>query len=537
MRIADISVGKRLGASYLLLSALIVTSAGAGWWGLDQQAAAERKLAGLERLRDDIQAAKYNASDVTGWQGLKIADAGAFGYAYAVGPEGYNQQGQMKSKDAVYAGLAATSTADMTDAERDGFSRLKPAWDDFFTWDATVTRWLSADTMAARAKAMTSVNGGEASAAYGKILDITAELDASVNARAEALRAEVDEARDTASTVLGSVLAVALVLAVLMGTLVTRSVVGPLSLVMAALKRLADRDLTVRVGLNREDELGRLGAAVDQTAGALRETVSAIAGHAGTVSSASRELSSVSAQIAGASADMDAQAAAVASSAGSVSGNVHTLQTGSAGMTQAIDEIARSAGEAARVAGEAVTVVGETSRSVSKLGDSSAEISKVIAMITSIAEQTNLLALNATIEAARAGELGKGFAVVAGEVKELAQETARATDDIARLVKAIQTDTSDAVGAIGDIGDVVARICDFQTMIAAAVKEQTATTGEMGRNVAEVADSSAVIATNIAGVATAVGATATVANRARSNAEGLARTSTELQELVSAFRI
>jgi methyl-accepting chemotaxis protein len=537
MRLSDVSVGKRLAASYFILTALIVTSAGTGWWGLRQQAAAEQELSSLEQVRDDIQAAKYNAADVTGWQGLVVADAGAYGYAYATGPDGYNRQGELKAKDAVYDGLAAAHTADMTAAEQKQFAELAPAWDDFFRWDATVMEWLSADTRASRAKAMDSINGGEASAAYGKVLDITAALDEPVNARAETLRAQVQDVRRTAQAMLGIALALALVLAVLMGTWVTRSVIGPLTTVVAALKRLAEGDLTARADLNRRDELGRLGDALNQTASSLRETVSAIAGHAGAVSATSQELSTVSAQIADASTAMDAQASVVASSADHVSGNVRTLQAGSAEMTQAIDEIARNAGDAARVAGEAVAVVAETNQTVGKLGDSSTEIGKAVALITSIAEQTNLLALNATIEAARAGELGKGFAVVAGEVKELSQETSRATEEIARLVRAIQSDSSNAVGAISQVGDVVSRISDFQTLIAAAVEEQTATTSEMGRNVAEVAESSSDIATNIAGVAAAVGATTSVANQARASAGDLARTSHDLRELVAGFKL
>ncbi|GIF03862.1 methyl-accepting chemotaxis protein [Actinoplanes siamensis] len=537
MRISDVSVGKRLGTSYLVLTALIVTSAGVGWWGLRQQASAESELAALEQMRDDIQAVRYDAADVSGWQGLVVADAGAFGYDYAIGPKGFNRDGELKAKDTVYANLAAAHTETLNDAERAMFDQLEPAWNDFFRWDAKVMEWLSADTTAGRATAMTSINGGEAGEAYGKILDIAASLDQSVNTRAAALRAEVEHTRTEAVRMLAVALGLAVTLAVLMSVWVTRSVTGPLAQVVAALKRLAGQDLTVRVGLDRRDELGTLAAAVDQTTESLRDTLTAIAGHAGTVSAASDELSEVSARIASASAEVDTQAGAVAKAAGQVSGNVRTLQAGSTEMTLAIDEIARNAGEAAQVAGEAVGAVQHTNETVGKLGASSEEIGKVVAMITSIAEQTNLLALNATIEAARAGELGKGFAVVAGEVKELSLETAKATEEIGRLVQAIQTDSSDAAGAIDRIGDVVSRISDFQTLIAAAVEEQTATTGEMGRNVAEVAESSTAIAGNIAGVAQAVGTTTAVAGQARENAANLARTSGQLRELVAGFKL
>ncbi len=145
----------------------------------------------------------------------------------------------------------------------------------------------------------------------------------------------------------------------------------------------------------------------------------------------------------------------------------------------------------------------ETNATVSSLGESSAEIGNVVKVITSIAEQTNLLALNATIEAARAGEAGKGFAVVANEVKELAQETARATEDIARRVEAIQSDTTGAVDAINRISAIIERINDFQTTISSAVEEQTATTAEMSRNATEASTGAVQIAKNIAGVAQA----------------------------------
>ena len=201
-----------------------------------------------------------------------------------------------------------------------------------------------------------------------------------------------------------------------------------------------------------------------------------------------------------------------------------------------IQEISASTHDAARVANDAVLVAQSTNETVAKLGESSSEIGNVIKVITSIAEQTNLLALNATIEAARAGEAGKGFAVVANEVKDLAQETAKATEDISRRIAAIQADTDGAVTAIGEISEVIGKINDYQTTIAAAVEEQTATTNEMARNVAEAATGAAQIAENVVGVATAAETTTTGVGESQRAAADLARMSEELQGLVGRFQ-
>ncbi|MCC6433839.1 MAG: chemotaxis protein, partial [Acidimicrobiales bacterium] len=205
-------------------------------------------------------------------------------------------------------------------------------------------------------------------------------------------------------------------------------------------------------------------------------------------------------------------------------------------MSVSIKEIAQNAQEAARVAMGAARVAETTTSAVNRLGTSSAEISTVVRTITAIAEQTNLLALNATIEAARAGEAGKGFAVVASEVKDLAQETAKATADITAQIDGIQNDTLAAVDAIGQISQIVTQINETQSMIAAAVEEQTATTNEIGRSVSDLAVGSTEIAQTISGVAQAAQETTTGASNTQDAAADLSRMAGELRSLVSQFK-
>jgi methyl-accepting chemotaxis protein len=205
-------------------------------------------------------------------------------------------------------------------------------------------------------------------------------------------------------------------------------------------------------------------------------------------------------------------------------------------MGASIREIAGNAAEASKVVTEAVQVADSATATVSQLGQSSTEISNVVKLITAIAEQTNLLALNATIEAARAGEAGEGFAVVANEVKDLAQETARATGDISRRVESIQTDAGAATQAIARMSEIVGRVNDYQTTIASAVEEQTATTAEMARNVNAAAGNTRKIAANLATVADASAKTTTVVQNTQQSVADLARMSATLRGVVEQFR-
>ncbi len=270
--------------------------------------------------------------------------------------------------------------------------------------------------------------------------------------------------------------------------------------------------------------------------GSLQVLLKQVTQNSTTLASAAQELTSVSQQMAANAEETAAQANVASAAAEQVSKNVSTVATGTEEMGASIREIAKSANEAARVATAAVKVADTTNSIVAKLGESSAEIGNVIKVITSIAQQTNLLALNATIEAARAGEAGKGFAVVANEVKELAKQTAKATEDISRKIEAIQGDTKGAVEAIAQIGKIINQINDIQNTIASAVEEQTATTGEISRNVSEAALGSSEIAENITGVAQAARSTTEGASNTKDSADELSRIAHDLQKLVSEFK-
>ena len=319
---------------------------------------------------------------------------------------------------------------------------------------------------------------------------------------------------------------------------ISNYIAKPLVAMVDRLKDIAqgEGDLTQRLAVNSNDEISELAkwfnSFLEKLQGIIAEvgdTTQDLTNNAGTLADTSQSMNSSAAKT-------SQQATMVAEAANDVSDNAQAAATGVDEMGISIKEIARSANDAAMVATSAVDVANKTNATVEKLGASSVDIGKIIAVITSIAEQTNLLALNATIEAARAGDSGKGFAVVANEVKELAKETANATDEISRKIQAIQLDADASMQAISQISEIIAQINDLQTSIAGAVEEQSAVMAEIGRSVGLAADGSSQIANNIMGVATAADETTDGANTTQKQAAALNDISRRLENLVGLFK-
>ena len=369
---------------------------------------------------------------------------------------------------------------------------------------------------------------------------------------------------------------------------IIRSVLRPIQRLADSAKLVAEGDLNVaNLDVPGTDELARLGSSFDEmtdTLGVINEQVSAVArsepdadafastvpgelGHAidalrnadrertslqveqrqsfarvqellaavqtkaGELTSSSNMLTAISNDLAGGADETAAQASSVSAASEEASAIAQSVAAAVEELQGSIVEIARGAAAATTTATEAVDVANHTRATIEQLGESSAEIGKVIELISSIAEDTNVLALNATIEAARAGEAGKGFAVVANEVKDLAGETAKATEDIKSRVERIQTDTDAAVEAIGQVSKVVEEINSTQATIAASVEQQTATTNEIAASISDVAKTSQEITENNSGVAGASQQTSAGANQTREAAAGLSDLAASLAEM------
>jgi len=346
----------------------------------------------------------------------------------------------------------------------------------------------------------------------------------------------------TATAISAAVGTLGVVMAILFGLAMAyysaKSITQPLKETVAALQDIAqgDGDLTRRVGESRQDELGELGRWFNTFMAKLQRLITQIAGSTHGVASSSEELFAVSRQMRSHAEETSAQASLAAAAAEQVNSSLHAVATATEEMTASIREIAKNASEAADVATLAVQKAESANSTMARLGQSSAEIGSVVKLITSIAQQTKLLALNATIEAARAGTAGKGFAVVANEVKDLANETAKATEQITGKIQVIQHDTGATAEALMEIKGVIARMHEISSTIASAVEQQTATTNEIARNVSEAASGTSQVTNNIESVAQAAKGTASGAHETLEAAGELAKMAAELQKMVGQFK-
>jgi methyl-accepting chemotaxis protein len=320
--------------------------------------------------------------------------------------------------------------------------------------------------------------------------------------------------------------------------LIFRSITGSIKTMLVMIQGIADNNLTLAdIPISSGDEIGKAEAVLNVMKNNLGKLIHSIASASHGVNSASERMSEMSRQIIQSSGQTSSQVTVVSNATTHISGNLQTVASGSQEMSATIQSIATNAQEAAGLAAEAVRTAKAADVTVAKLAGSGAEIGEVIKVITAIAQQTNLLALNATIEAARAGDAGKGFAVVANEVKELAKQTAQATEDIGIKITTIQQDSEGAVEAIGNIHGVINKISGISGTIASAVEEQSATTNEMSRNVTEVAGGAIEIGNTIRAVAQSANAASASAAESQKTVEQLADMSGQLTALVAQFKI
>jgi methyl-accepting chemotaxis protein len=456
------------------------------------------------------------------------------GAATAVDPERKTQMlnASVKDEQDIDSIVAAYGKLDVSDVERAGMNAFYGLWKEYRGLRAQADQLI-----AQKRRAEFEALGRQK---LGPKVDEAMKALASLSAISEqAARKTLDDANAASRRsrlVLLAVLGIGIVLAAGLTLLIGRTIVTPLRRVHHVLNAVADGDLTRRAEVDSRDELGQMAEALHRATDRMRTTVATLESSGTALAERAVRLEETSTVLADSIERTSGDVAEISAASDEVGNRVQAVAGGAEQMGASIREIARSATEAAQIAEEAVAVADATGQIVIRLGSSSEKIGDVVKVITSIAAQTNLLALNATIEAARAGEAGAGFAVVAGEVKDLAQETARATDEISQRIQAIQVDSGGAVEAISKINDVISRINSYQASIASAVEEQSVTTAGMSADLSHAASGGEHISRGMSQVVEAVGTNRIGAAAAREAAAELSQVSDDLRLVVSSFR-
>ena len=528
----DRSVRTRIFAivAVLMLGLVVVTATALR--GSAEVAALRERADESVRVQARVEAGRYGMLWAADYLAIMAWSSRVDGGDVAAAEDGDNMAGYQEGITQFQTNVVDLDPALLNADGKDAVAAINEAWQTYVDADQSIfAAW-----RAGRLDDGDAIWVGDRWDAYFVVSGSLDDLRTAVQAQVDDLDAQVaaTEARNRWVTI-GTALA-ALVAGGVLAWFVSGGIIRRLHAVRGALRGLAEGDLTVRVPEDSGDETGQMARALNEAAVRVSGLVQDISSTTAALTSASQELESVSEAVAAASDRASQQAGEVTHAAAGVSANVITVASGSHEMETSIREISRNATQAAQVAATAVQAADRTDATVVSLADSSNEIGNVVRLITAIADQTNLLALNATIEAARAGEAGRGFSVVAGEVKELAQQTSRATEEISRRIDAIQSDSRGAADAIREIGQIVGSINDYQMTIASAVEEQTATTNESGRNITEAANGSEQIAAHISGVAQSTSEVASGIAQARERIRGLAAMAQDLSSQVGRFR-
>ena len=532
----SIRISSRLVAAMLVLLALLTVVVSVGLSAIADQATAARTLAADSRTTQMAKQVKFRSADFNGWQTAYAFDI-VRGVAGAADDSAEARSAFLASAAAFRTELQALRGGRLTPAENGYVAGIVQHFDEFMALDQTIVQEYRSGGATRRAQASRLVAGEEIKI-FNQIATNVDAVTTSIDTRSAAAISAAQAASRRSSAVMLAAGALTVLLGAALAFVLIRSIIRPLGTLNHRLAEIADGDgdLTQRIDDTGHDEITEAAGGFNRFADRMQELVAAVAAGARQVSDAADELSAVSTQLAGGAEETSAQASVVGASAEEVSAVVSTLAASAEEMNASIAEISRSASRASDIAQGGVQAAEEANETLARLGTASDEIQTVVKLITGIATQTNLLALNATIEAARAGEFGKGFAVVAAEVKDLAQQTATATEEIGRKVEAIHHGSGAAAAVITRISDVVTEINDTQLTIASAIEEQTATTHEMSRNVGETAVGAGEIAANIAGVAQAAEQASAGAQTTQATAQGLVEASKTLNQLVSTFR-
>ena len=507
----------------------------AGFVAISQLSSSAGRVAQAQTLTADAAMVKFRGADFNGWQTAYALDA-ALGTPDATSDDGASRKAFLTSATAFRADVARLRTHPLSTEQDRALTAAAAAFDEFMTVDERVIEQYRKTDAASHAEANALVLGKE----IELFTTISTEIDkltADIAAQAERDIAAANKAAGLARLLIAVAVLIALAHATALALLITHSVTGPVKRLLVVLAGVADGNLTGSSPKGGRDELTTMSTALDDATTSMRAAISVISDNASSMAAATEELTATSALISSSADGTTAQADTMAQSAAQVSTSMHAVSAAIEQMSGAIAEISQNTTAASQVAADAVSIAGTASQTVARLGNSSAEVGEVIKVVTAIAEQTNLLALNATIEAARAGSAGKGFAVVADEVKQLAKATAEATENISQRILAIQGDAAESVTAITQIGDVVSKISDYQTAIASAVEEQTASTSEISHSVVDAAAASAAITDDIGRVAENAKDTSRGIGDAQTAITELARMSVGLNDAVARFRV